>query len=215
MGARSYLVPKDSMTVTDQKAYRMRALAAGIARAFEKKLGDPNDVPGYIVGGDPNTNVRIIESYLSAPQATFPASLSVREVQPNLDFGTGAVLDNWQSAALAIVGTAVSNFGGGIVAPVMNAVRLVVWYGVSLVSLPFAVNRLIFRSGGAAGNIQALFDLQTLFPLQEAVGYFSEPVIWDPSLTYAMQLLPSIATGVLAVVPIMNFLFEPSGQVQA
>jgi CRISPR/Cas system endoribonuclease Cas6 (RAMP superfamily) len=139
-------------------------------------------------------------------------SVDVREFQPILD--AGAALDQWNTAALAVVGNAYSCFQA-IAAPVLAANKLAVFYRVQIETVPLPVSRLIFRSGAAAGNILAEFDLEQLACEQVMVGYFSEPVVIDPTTTFAAQVLCRIATGVLARVQLGALIFEPAGSLIA
>jgi len=43
------------------------------------------------------------------------------------------------------------------------------------------------------------------------MGFFSEPVVWDNNTLYVANAMARIATGVLARVQLMNFVFEPAG----
>jgi len=60
-----------------------------------------------------------------------------------------------------------------------------------------------------------MFDLEQLVNRLETDGYFSEPVIIDPTATYAVQVTCRVATGVLARVQLGCFVFEPAGTVIA
>ena len=94
----------------------------------------------------------------------------------------------------------------------MAANRLGVIYKVGVQTAPPPVSRLTFRSGGALGNIIGIFDLEQLANRTESEGYFSEPIIIDPNITYAMQVTGLIATGALARVQLGFLIFEPAGQ---
>ncbi|MDD4986974.1 MAG: hypothetical protein PHQ43_14595 [Dehalococcoidales bacterium] len=206
MSTLNYIVPTGSMTLTDQKAYRQAAVAAGIERAADKGIGNIRDeIPGVNVN-DRQARVNAILKYLETDN--IPPSIDVREFQPILDAGTA--LDQWNTAALAVVGTAYSCFQA-IAAPVMAANRLAVFYKVGIETVPLPVSRLIFRSGGAAGNIIGEFDLEQLVNRLETDGYLSEPVVIDPTGTFAAQVLCRIATGVLARVQLGGLIFEPAG----
>ncbi len=69
MYGTSYIVPVDNMTLTDQKSYKQKAMAAGLARMIDLKL------------------------------ATTMDDLLVRAIRPNADFGIGvgvAAEENWR-----------------------------------------------------------------------------------------------------------------------
>lgn len=201
MGSVNYLNPVDSMTLSDQKEFRLRALAAGLARAAYKKLGSVGD----------NLTDRN-EAYRAITQGEWPKSLDCREFQPTLD--AAAAVDQWNTPVLAAIATAVSVFGTAA-APVLGANKIAVFYKVGIETAPMPVYRLIFRSGGATGNIIGVFDLEQLINQQTWVGYFSEPIVIDPTTTFSVQVLPRIATAVLARVQLGGLIFEPAGNVIA
>lgn len=211
MGSLNTILPIGSMTLTDQKDYRMMAIAAGIERAAEKKIGSVADeIPGFRGAPDADARVAAILRFLKG--GNLPGSIDIREFQPILD--AGAALDQWNTAALAAVGVNYSCFQA-IAAPVMAANRLAVFYKVGIETVPLPVSRLTFRSGGAAGNTVAIFDLEQLVNRLETEGYLSEPVVFDPTMTFAVQVMARIATGVLARVQLGGLIFEPAGQVVA
>lgn len=211
MSTLNYILPVGSMTLTDQKAYRMGAVAAGIERAADKGIGNIKDeIPGVANTNDRQKRVAAILAYLEDGQ--FPPSIDVREMQPTLD--TTSAPDNWVTAALALPNVAYSVFAT-VAAPVMAANRLAVFYKVGIQTAPLPVSRIIFRSGGIAGNIIAVFDLQQLVNRLETDGYFSEPVVIDPTATYAVQVLSIVALGVGAQVQLGCLVFEPAGTVIA
>jgi len=209
MGAINYITPSECLTLTDRKDYRIAALAAGYERAYLKKIGSRDDILGLSETLPVNERVALISASLKEGNA--PKSLDVREMQPILDAGTAAGTDQWNTAAIAVVGTAYSCFSA-VAAPVNAANRVVVFWKAGIETAPSPVSRLIFRSGGAVGNILAMFDLEQLVNWLVVEGYFSEPVVIDPTLTYAVQALCRIATGVLARVQLGAFVFEPAGQ---
>jgi len=102
-----------------------------------------------------------------------------------------------------------------VVTPTLNAVRIAVWYGVAVETAAFPVSRLTWRSGGAAGNIIAEFDLEQLINRLESIGFFSEPVVFDPTLPYSGTVRARIVTGLLARVQPMGFIVEPAGTTNA
>lgn len=183
---RQYLIPTESMTLTDQREYRQKALIALVERAVDKKIGDETDLARVQRNED-------------------PVSLRLREWQNILD--AVAALDQWNTAALAAVGIAYSVFQA-VAAPVMNAARMAVFYKVSIETVPVPVSRLLFRDGGALGDIIGQFDLEPLAVHDPIEGFFSEPVVIDPSQTFAAQVLARTATGVLARVQLGSFVAE-------
>ena len=140
-----------------------------------------------------------------------PDELTVMQLQNITDMG--AALEQWNTAALAVVGTAYSVFqAGGAGAPQLANNRLVVFYGVAIETIPCPVSRLTFRSGGIAGNIKAEFDLEQIVNAQTVEGYFSQPVYVDPTEIFACQVTCRIATGAIARIQLMNWLILPAGQ---
>lgn len=196
MGSVNILQPIDTLTLSDQKDYRIRAMAAGLARASYKKIGS---VPE-------NLSFASAESLIKTGQ--WPDSLDCREAQPILDFG--CALDQWNTAALVAVGLAYSALQA-VAAPVLAANRIAVFYKIGVETVPMPISRVVIRSGGAAGNIIGVFDTEQLINHQQWVGFFSEPVVIDPSATFAVQVLARIATGLLADVQLGCLIFEPAG----
>jgi hypothetical protein len=123
----------------------------------------------------------------------------------------GAALEQWNTAALAVVGTAYSVFQA-IAAPTLANNKLAVFYKVGIETAPLPACRLTFRSGAAAGNVIAEFDLEQLVNAQVCEGYFNEPICIDPTQTFAIQVTCRIATGAAARVQFGNYLIEPIGQ---
>lgn len=191
MGVINQLLNVGSVSLINQEQARTRALRAGYERCLAKKIGDAGDINAVLNG---------------APKA---ASIDVREFQPILD--AGAVLDQWNTAALAVVGTAYTVFQA-VVAPALANNKLVVFYGIQVETIPLPVSRVLFRSGGATGNLIGVYDLEQMVTRLEGFGYFSTPVVIDPAITFAVQVLCRIATGVLARVQLASYVFEPTGQ---
>lgn len=174
-----YLIPKDELSITDQKNFRTAAVNAAIARAVDLKI------------------------------ASSSRELSVRPFECILD--AGAALDQWNTAALAVVGTAYSVFQA-VAAPTLAANKLAVFFKVGIETAPSPVSLLTFRSGGAAGNIIAEVDTEQIINGLTPEGYFSECIVIDPTRMFAIQVLARIATGVLARIQMGAFVVEPAGQ---
>jgi len=203
------------MTLTDKKEYKLKSLAAGLERCAIKGIGNVNaDIAGLesISEGDKRGRVQHIYNYI-APGA-WPKSVDQRElVQGPLrtDLAVATALDEWSTAALAAVGAVYSCFQA-VAAPQMLINRLLVIWGVSIETVPIPVSYLIFRKGGAAGNVEAMFDLQPQNTRLSYDCFFSEPVVFDPQEVFAVQAVCRIATTVAARVHLHNFLFGPAGQ---
>ena len=217
MASRNYLVMSNDMTLTDKKEYRLNAVAAGLERCGLKSIGDIKaDIPSLAAISDANktSRVKLIHDFIAT--GDWPRSIDQRELAPLTDFVAAAAQDSWLTVALAAVGAAVSALNA-LAAYTLPAGRLMVCYAVSVESaaVPMPVSRLIFRRGGAAGNIQAQFDMEPMGVRWEPDAFFSEPVVIDPQDLFAIQVLPRVATLVGERVHVHNFLFESSGGVIA
>lgn len=216
MASRNYLVISNDMTFTDKKDYRLTALAAGLERCGIKNIGDINgDIPGLqaVPQTDKAARVNFIKAFIETGK--WPKSIDQRELMflAGNDLVVATALDSWLTAALAAVGTFYSCFQA-VAAPQLAVGKLMVCYGVSVDSaaVPLPVSRLMFRRGGAAGNIQAQFDMEQMQVRQEVDAFFSEPVIIDPQDPFAIQVRCRNATAAAEIVHIHNFLFEAAGQ---
>ncbi len=140
--------------------------------------------------------------------ATSHQELDARDFQNIID--AGAALEQWNTAALLVVGNNYSVFQA-IAAPILAANKVAVFWGVSVEDVPSPVSRLLFRTGGAAGNILYNFDMERTINNLENVGYFSEPVVIGPTQPFAVQVTCRIATLVLARVQLFAEIIEPKG----
>lgn len=201
MGSRQYILPAKFATLTDTKEFRLNALAAGIARAFALKVAAP--APSDPVDYDS------IKALLASGRMI--ESVDVRQFQNILDAGTA--LDQWNTAPLAVVGTAYSMFQA-IAAPAigLRATKILVFYGIAVETIPNPVSRLTFRRTGAVGNVISEFDLEELSVQEVMEGWFTEPIVIDNNTPFAAQVLARIATGAAARIQLINFVFEPAGQ---
>lgn len=140
--------------------------------------------------------------------ATDPKALDARDWQNVIDAGTA--LEQWRTAALAVVGTAYTCFQA-VGVPVLAANKVAVFYAVGIEDVPLPVSQLIFRTGGATGNILYQMDLERMVNNLECVGYFSEPVVIGPTQPFAVQVVARLATGVFARVQLFAYTIEPKG----
>lgn len=215
MASRNYLVMTNDMSLSDKKKYRTKALAAGLERCKHASIGTIEaDVPGLEAIPEANKVARVqqIQNYIET--GAWPRSIDQRELNPiaaGPDLVAGTALDMWLTAALAAIGTPYSCFQA-IAAPQLIVGKLMVCYGVSVESavVPMPVSRLIFRKGGAAGNIQAQFDMEPMGIRQEPDAFFSEPQVIDPQEIFAIQVICR-AIAAATIVHIHNFLFEATG----
>ena len=213
MSSKAYIVPSDFVTDTDQAKDRIAALAGGICRAYDLGVQswDQKDVPLPADAANPQIpDITALKGWLA--QGHWPKNLDAREFQPILDAGSGAGTDFWFTAALAVVGTEYSCIGAVAAAPAANRIKkIVVFFGVQILTTPMPVNRLLFRRNTATGLLQAEFDLQQLSTMLRQDGFFSEPVVWDNNTAYAVNALCQIATGVASGVILKNVVLEPAG----
>ena len=175
------------------------------------------DIPGLadIAEKDKGDRVKHIATYIATGK--WPRSIDQRELAtgPALnDLVAATALDEFNTAALAVVGTAYSCFQA-VAAPQLLVGRLCVFYGVSIETVPTPVSYMIFRKGAALGNIVARFDLQTQNTRLAYHAFLTEPVVYDPQDVFAVQVICRIATGVAARVHLHNFLFENAGNTMA
>jgi len=127
---------------------------------------------------------------------------------PQLIADFGCALDQWNTAALAVVGTAVSVFQA-VVAPPVGLRQVVVWYKVSLEGAN--VSFLIFQEGAAGRTTFSVVNLEELYSKLETEGYFSEPIVYPPGSVMRITVIPRIATGVIERVTLGGYIIEPSG----
>jgi len=213
MPSRNYLINTDDMTLTDKKDYKIAALAAGIERCAVKNIGSPNaDILGLenIQAGNYRGRIDHIRRFIVS--GDWPRSIDARELAPGpaavrTDFVAPTVLAEALTAPLMAVNTWYSCFQA-VAAPQLLTGKLMVIYGVSVGTIPIPVIYLQFLRGT---NVQAVFDLQTQGSRMAFDAFLSEPVVFDPQDTFAVQVLASIATGVAAQVHLHNFLFEKAG----
>jgi hypothetical protein len=216
MSSRNYLVMSADLTLTNKEKLRMTAVAAGLERCGTKGIGDIKaDVPALANIPDANKDARVelLRTYIATGQ--WPRSIDQRELAPLTDFVVAAAQDSWLTVALA-VGGVVSALNAQVAYQLLVG-KLMVCYGVSVESpiVPMPVSRLIFRRGGAAGNIQAQFDMEPMGVRQEVDAFFSEPVVIDPQDVFAIQVLGRAIVAAGARVHVHNFLFESAGLVIA
>jgi hypothetical protein len=137
-----------------------------------------------------------------------PDQLVVRHAQNIADFGTA--LDQWNTAALAVQGTAYSVFQA-IAAPALANNKVAVFYGVGIGTPGQVVSLLNFRQGAGGGTTYAQFDLEQLQMEMRPVGFFSEPIVYEPSEVLNVTVVARIATGLLAGIILGCYIIEPAG----
>jgi len=211
MPARNYLINTEDLSLTDRRNYRLTAIAAGLERCAAKGVGSPEaDIPGLqsIPVAQKGQRVRTIKSYIEG--GNWPRSVDQRELvtgPARTDFVAATALNQMLTAPLAAIGAWYSCFQA-VAVPQLLVGKLLVIYGISVITVPVPITALQFLRGT---NVQGLFDLQTQDSRMVFDAYLSEPMVFDPQDTFAIQVLASIATGVAANVHLHNFLFEKAG----
>jgi len=214
MSQRNYLVNVEDASLSDKVKFKRYALAAGLERCEVKGIGDLNaDIPGLQSTSDADKagRVDLIAKYLETGK--WPRSIDQRELvtgPARTDFVAATALDEMVTAPLAVIGTAYSCFQA-IAAPQLIINRLTVFYGISINAAPDPVSYLLFRTGGALGNVIAMFDLQGQDTRLQYDAFFSEPVVYDPQQVFAVQVLCKIVAAATRV-HLHNFTFGPTGQ---
>lgn len=216
MSSKAYLVHAEDMTFSEKSDYRLNVMAAGIQRAISQGVGEWNkkEFPNTDPDKPSQPLLSDIKNFLSARRT--PQSIDIRDFQPILD--AGAVLDQWNTPALAVAGAEYSCFQA-IAAPAiaLRNKKLVVWYRVQSLTVPLPVCRLLFRRTNATGTLMYSFDMEQLATAQRLDGFFSEPVIWDSNQPYAINVMakgmPAVATGLISEIVLSGLVFEVSGTV--
>lgn len=213
MASRDYLINSEDLSLTDRKEYKLAALSAGIERCATKSVGSPNaDIPGLeaIPTSKRADRIALIRKFILS--GDWPRSIDQRELAPGpalvrTDFAVPTVLAEALTAPLNAVDIWYSCFQA-VAAPQLLVGKLLVIYGVTIITVPIPVSYLQFLRGT---NVQAVFDLQTQNGRLAFDAFFSEPVVFDPQDIFAAQVLCSIATTAAANVHLHNFLFEKAG----
>jgi len=131
-----------------------------------------------------------------------------RPPQNIADFGT--VLDQWNTAALAVLGTAYTVFQA-VANPAVGLRQVVVWYKVGVETAPPPVSLLLFQEGAGGRTTFGIFDLEQLYAKQQTEGYFSEPVVYPPGSVMLITAVCRIVTGAACRLPLGGFIVEPTG----
>lgn len=141
----------------------------------------------------------------------------VRDADFVTDFipvGVQAGLAGWLTMPLAAVAGMYSVFANNVPAALTPQVpnnQAWVFYGIDILLADAAGETVTFLQFGvgAANNRRAQFDLEGLYAVQEASGYFSQPVFYDPQEIANVQIRARVATGVAARVRLSTFIAEP------
>lgn len=132
----------------------------------------------------------------------------VREPETATDFGMA--VGGWLAPAFAAVGTAYTVFNA-VAAPQLANNRVCVWYGCWIETVPNPAYLLSFREGAAGGSTYAIFQLEALNIQQRTVGYFSEPIWYDPQRVMLIQWTARAIVGAGSHMGLLGFIIEPRG----
>lgn len=182
------ILPAEELTLTEKARLRQSAVQRGIRRAIDGLHIRSND-----------------------------AQLTYRHPQNIADFGTVG-REQWLTATIAAINTPYSVWttlaapAVGLT-PQLATTRLAVFWGAAIGTVPNPVTLLSFREGAAAGTTMAVFDLETLEPYLVNMGYFSEPVVYDPQAVLNVVVTSKLAPGAQAQVILYCYIIEPKGPV--
>lgn len=177
-----YLIPTDQLTVAKQEMLRQQAAVAALNRA------------------------------LATHVVASPAEALIRDADIVADFGCG--VGGWLTMPLAVVGNPYSVFATAVPAaltPQLANNRVAVFYSCWVETPAFPVDQLSFREGATAGSTYAVFGLEVLTTCINGIGWFSEPIYYDPLRVINVVVRARIATGVQARVGLGCFVVEPKG----
>jgi hypothetical protein len=161
-----------------------------------------------------------VKARLARKLATTPNSLVVRDADYVADFvpaATAAGLAGWLSMPLAAIAGVYSVFADNVPAaqaPQVPNNQAWIFYGAAILLADAAgetITQLRF-SVGAAANRRAQFDLENLYSGWTAMGYFSQPVVYDPQEIATVQIVARIPTAAGARIQLLTFVAEPLQQ---
>jgi hypothetical protein len=132
----------------------------------------------------------------------------VRTVEPVTDFGMAA--GGWLAPAFGVIGTAVTVFNG-VATPQLANNRFVVFYGCFIEAIPCPANLLIFREGAVGGSTYGMFEMSELAARNETVGWFSEPIWYEPQAVMLVQWTPRVVVAAGARMGLLGFTIERKG----
>ena len=146
--------------------------------------------------------------------AASPNELVVRAPRCRADFGTAA--EGWFTAALAVLNNAYSVFQAVPTFAVANN-NIIVWYGAACLTPTIAgglpISLLTIGQGAAPGTTYAVFNMEDLTAYQIVAGYFSEPIVFEPTEVMNITVTCKVVTGLPAIVPLYGYILEPRGPV--
>lgn len=189
----SYLIQTDEISLANQERLRQQAVIAGKERALAMKVATV---------GSPDRYSTLVDRDADYVTDFIPAA-------------TSAGIAGWLSMPLVAVAALYSVFADNAPAAVTPAVpnnQVWVFYKVSILATPGVVvdpvSMLFFRTGAAA-NMKAQFDLESLYAKLSADGYFTRPVVYDPQEICTCQVEARIATAAACRVKLGALVIEP------
>ena len=129
----------------------------------------------------------------------------VRSGLANADFAVGnATAQNWVTPALTAntVATYINN------ALVNN--KYAGFYGVCSIANP-ACASLRFAVGSTGGATRGRYQLQQLYAELQSVGYFPDPIIYAPTETVFVEVVPTATVAAGEALPMLVLIAEPKG----
>lgn len=182
------IIPQEELTLTDKKTFCNDALEAGIRRAEFKTLGTR-------------------------------AELVHRHAQLALDFGQAAAVNRWLTQTLAAVPGPFTVFSGALgvaLVPQLATTKVAVFYKASILSVPNPFTILRFGLGPTAAaptTTKAHLDLEQIEGYLTAIGFFSEPITYDPQEWVNICVENKINTGAQEVLVLSCYIIEPLGTI--
>ena len=146
--------------------------------------------------------------YMARDRIAMQGEYIARPPQLIADFG--CVLDQWNTAALAVLGTAYTVFQA-VAAPAIGLRQVVVWYKVGVETAPPNVSFILFQEGAAGRTTFGVYNMEELFTKQQTEGYFSEPVVYPPGSVMLVTVICRVVTGAPERVILSGFVVEPTG----
>lgn len=184
------IIPQEELTLPDRKAFCNRALEAGIKRAEAKAIGTRGE-------------------------------LVHRHAQTDLDFGNG--VNFWFTQTLGVTTVPYTVFSTGAIAapgvalvPQLANNKVAVFYKASILSTPNPFTILRFGLGPTAVapvTTKANLDLEQLEGYLTAIGFFSEPITYDPQEWVNVCVEIKINTGAREHLVLSCYIIEPQGGV--
>lgn len=178
------IIPQEELTLTDKKSFCNDALEAGILRVEDKAIGKRGE-------------------------------LVFRHAQCAIDFA--CTLNWWQTQVLAAAPgpyTVFSGAAGIALVPRLANNQVAVFYKASILSVPNPFTILRFGIGPTAGaptTTKAHLDLEQIEGYLTAIGFFSEPLTYDPQEWVNICVENKINTGAQEALVLSCYIIEPVG----